>query len=159
MKFSRDGGLCTKTENSKRPAVRTAASSADHARCRLLPALVVVVPVARYALDRALALLQHLLQLSHLPLAGHARQRWRQHCTTGVHHTQFTAIHTTLCNRIYKLENDGKLVREHLLVYMYVRVLSHFNKWKSVSPFRHAQRDIQFVNIIPPAQSTAWAPA
>ena len=45
----------------------------------LFPALVFIVPVARYAFDWVLTLFQHEFQLLLLPLAGDGARQWRQH--------------------------------------------------------------------------------
>lgn len=80
-----DNRSLTKTQNNKWTAIKTAASSGTHA-WHLLPAIVLIVPVAGYAFDRVLTLLQHQFQLLHLPLAVDGVRQRRQHWTTSFNH-------------------------------------------------------------------------
>lgn len=74
---------CMKLEHSelKRRAAENSSKLGVALRC-LLPAVVVVVPLARNTGDRVLTLLQHVLQLSFFPLATRGVRHWSQHCTT-----------------------------------------------------------------------------
>jgi len=86
MKFTKQRAFCYEQMHKQKNklAVKTAARSAGaHV---LLPAVVLVVPVACQTFHRVLTLLQHQFQLLFLPLASDGVRQWRQHCNIPFKH-------------------------------------------------------------------------